>query len=84
MRPPAPQQTTVSSYVDQLNWAEQNRGKLIKAGALSIGIAIVLGVVLVVISLSGNDDGGGAGGGGGGSVQSSVPGLSAARPWRHL
>ena len=65
MRPPVPQQTMVSSYVDQLNRAEQNRGKLIKAGALSIGIAIVLGVVLAVISLSGNDDGGGAGGGGG-------------------
>jgi len=51
MRPPAPQQTTVSSYVDQLNQDEQNRGRVIKAGAFAIGIAIAVDVILAVISL---------------------------------
>ena len=70
----------MSSYVDQLNRAEQKRGRLSKAGAFAIGIAIVVGVVLAVISLSANDKGGGAGGGGGGSVQSSVPGYQQPGP----
>jgi len=57
MRPPAPNNQTVSSYVDQLNRSERSKGRLIKAGSFAICIAIVVGVVLAVISLTGNKDG---------------------------
>lgn len=58
MRPPAPNNQTVSSYVDQLNRSERSKGRLIKGGAFAICIAIVVGVILAVISLTGdsNDD----------------------------
>eukprot|EP00571_Detonula_confervacea_P000558 CAMPEP_0172319284 /NCGR_PEP_ID=MMETSP1058-20130122/37272_1 /TAXON_ID=83371 /ORGANISM="Detonula confervacea, Strain CCMP 353" /LENGTH=514 /DNA_ID=CAMNT_0013034291 /DNA_START=93 /DNA_END=1634 /DNA_ORIENTATION=+ len=56
MRPPAPNNQTVSSYVDQLNRSERSKGRLIKAGSFAICIAIIVGVVLAVISLTGNND----------------------------
>ena len=59
MRPPAPEVSTVSSYVEQLNQYERSRGKFIKAGGCAICIAIIVGVVLAVIAATGNKDEGG-------------------------
>jgi len=59
MRPPAPEVSTVSSYVEQLNQYERSKGKFIKAGVCAICIAIFVGVVLAVIAASGNKDEGG-------------------------
>lgn len=59
MRPPAPEASTVSSYVDQLNQYERSKGKFIKAGVCAVCIAIIVGVVLVVIAATGNKDEGG-------------------------
>ncbi|KAL3772440.1 hypothetical protein ACHAW5_008730 [Stephanodiscus triporus] len=56
MRPPAPEVSTVSSYVDQLNQYERSKGKFIKAGVCAVCIAIIVGVVLVVIAATGNKD----------------------------
>mmetsp|Transcript_4194 Transcript_4194/g.9307 ORF Transcript_4194/g.9307 Transcript_4194/m.9307 type:complete len:610 (+) Transcript_4194:220-2049(+) len=57
IQPPAPQSQTVSSYVDQLNRAERSKGRLIKAGGAAICIAIVVGVALAVVSLTGKSNG---------------------------
>ncbi|KAL7526568.1 hypothetical protein ACHAXR_001546, partial [Thalassiosira sp. AJA248-18] len=57
IRPPAPQNQTVSSYVEQLNQQERSKSRLVKAGAFAILIAIIVGVVLAVISLSGGEEG---------------------------
>ena len=56
MRPPAPETQTVSSYVDQLNQQERRKEKMIKAAAFSILVAIIIGVVLAVVTLTGNND----------------------------
>lgn len=61
LRPPAPHSQTVSSYVNQLNRQERSKSRLIKAGAFAILVAIVVGIVLAVLSLSGNKNGGGDG-----------------------
>ena len=62
MRPPAPanRDQTVSSYVDQLNQQERSKSRLIRVGAFAILIAIVVGVILAVISLTGDKGGDGA------------------------
>ena len=59
MRPPAPEVSTVSSYVEQLNQYERSKGKFIKAGGCAICIAIIVGVVLAVIAATGNKNEGG-------------------------
>ena len=59
MRPPAPEVSTVSSYVEQLNHYERSKGKFIKAAVCAICIAIIVGVVLSVFAATGNKDEGG-------------------------
>ena len=54
MKNPAPVSQSVSSYVDQLNRKERGKSTLIKAGVFLIFIAIIVGVPLAVVSLTGN------------------------------
>jgi hypothetical protein len=54
MRPPAPEVSTVSSYVDQLNQHEQSKAKLVKAGICAACIAVIVGVALAVFAATGN------------------------------
>jgi len=56
MRPPAPQMQTVSSFVEQLNRREKNKSKLFKGGACALCIAIIVGAVLAVVTLTGGND----------------------------
>jgi hypothetical protein len=61
MRPPAPEVSTVSSYVDQLNQHERSKARFVKAGACATCIAIIVGVVLAIIAATGDKDEGGIG-----------------------
>lgn len=72
MRPPAPVQNTVSSYVEALNRQQNQKSRIIKAGVFLILIAVIVGVVLAIVSVTG--------GGGGGSDKSGVEGTNYQSP----
>ena len=65
MRPPAPEASSVSSYVEQLNQFNRSKGRLIKVGVFSLCIAIIVGVVIAVIVTASTTTRGGGGGGAG-------------------
>jgi hypothetical protein len=54
LKNPAPVSQSVSGYVDQLNRREQGKSRLIKAGVFAIFIAVVVGIALAVVSVTGN------------------------------
>jgi hypothetical protein len=62
MRPPAPEASSVSSYVEQLNQFNRSKGRLIKVGVFSTCIAIIVGVIIAVIVTATTTRGGGGGG----------------------
>lgn len=63
MRPPAPEASSVSSYVEQLNQFNRSKGRLIKVGVFSLCIAIIVGVLIAVIVTASTTTRGGGGGG---------------------
>jgi hypothetical protein len=73
MRPPAPVNQSVSSYVEALNQQQTRKNRIVKIGMLLILLGVIIGVALAIVSVNGNkidaSDGISAvdGGGGGGS-----------------
>lgn len=62
MRPPAPETSSVSSYVEQLNQFNRSKGRLIKVGVFSACITILCCVVVsVIVTASTTRGDGGAG-----------------------
>jgi hypothetical protein len=80
MRPPAPVNQSVSSYVEALNQQQTRKTRIIKLGMLLIFLGVIIGVVLGVVSASsGKNNGdeeassvynGGDEGSGGGGLES--------------
>ena len=52
MRPPAPHNQSVSSYVSQLNRQQRSKSRLIKIGVVGMLVAVTVGVILAVITLT--------------------------------
>ena len=76
MRPPAPVNQSVSSYVDALNQQQTRKNRIVRAGMVFVLLGILVGVVLGIVSVTGNNKGGasepsesvdGSSGGGGGN-----------------
>ena len=55
MRPPAPHNQSVSSYVNQLNRQQRSKSRLIKIGVIGMLVAVTVGVILAVITLTGGE-----------------------------
>jgi hypothetical protein len=57
MRPPAPVNQSVSSYVEALNQAQTRKNRIVKLGMLLTFVGIIVGIVLGVVSAtSGNNN----------------------------
>lgn len=75
MRPPAPVNQSVSSYVEALNQQQNRKNRIVRLGVLFILVGVIVGVVLAIVMVSGGKDNGsgtpsGADGSGGVSVES--------------
>lgn len=55
MRPPAPHNQSVSSYVNQLNRQQRSKSRLIKIGVIGMLVAVTVGVILAAITLTGGE-----------------------------
>jgi hypothetical protein len=58
MRPPAPVNQSVSSYVDALNQQQTRKNRIVRAGMVFVLLGILVGVVLGIVSVTGNNKGG--------------------------
>lgn len=57
MRPPAPINQSVSSYVEALNQQQMRKNRIVRFGALLILLGVIVGVVLGIVSVTnGGDD----------------------------
>lgn len=60
MRPPAPVNQSVSSYVEALNQQQNRKNRIIRFGVMLILVGVVIGVVLAIVAVSGGNKNGGA------------------------
>ena len=55
MRPPAPVNQSVSSYVEALNQRQTQKSRIVKCGIVFILLGRVIGVVLAIVSVTGKN-----------------------------
>lgn len=55
MRPPAPVNQSVSSYVEALNQQQTRKNRIVKCGMVFILLGLVIGVVLAIVSVTGKN-----------------------------
>jgi len=55
MRPPAPVNQSVSSYVEALNQQQTRKNRVIKCGMVFILLSVIIGVVLAIVSVTGKN-----------------------------
>ena len=58
MRPPAPVNQSVSSYVDALNQQQMRKNRIVRAGMVLVLLGILVGIVLGIVSVTGNNESG--------------------------
>eukprot|EP00804_Cyclotella_cryptica_P023257 CCRYP_000445-RD/>CCRYP_000445-RD protein AED:0.02 eAED:0.02 QI:275/1/1/1/1/1/3/925/365 len=58
MRPPAPVNQSVSSYVEALNQQQNRKNRIVRFGVMFILLGVVIGVVLAIVSVSGGNKNG--------------------------